>query len=175
MGGFRRLNAYIDESGDEGWKKVGQAAQGVLDASSEWLILATAISPAEFDAKNMRIIDEIRCETKKSQSRKPLKWQRLGNDHYKKRMIADTLGSQPSLLYSVAALWKPGLAKTAPGLRKPGYLYHLTGRYLIERLSWLAWERAGSSRRQVNLLFESRQQTSYADLESYVRKIEAGS
>lgn len=169
---MRRLNAYIDESGDEGWRKVGQRAQGAKDASSEWLILAAAVSPEETDAKNMRVIDQLRESTKKSQSRKPLKWRGLENDHYKKRMVADTLGAQQGLLYSVAALWKPALAEKAPGLRKPGYLYHLTGRYLIERLSWLAWDRKGSMRREVNLLFESRQQTSYADLESYVRKIE---
>jgi hypothetical protein len=166
-------NAYIDESGDEGWRKVGQRAQGAKDASSEWLILAAVISPAETDAKNMRVIDELRQTTKKSQSRKPLKWRSLENDHYKKRLVADTLGEHQGLLYSVAALWKPALAVSAPGLRKPGYLYHLTGRYLIERLSWLAWERKGSLRRQVNLHFESRQQTSYVDLEKYVRSIEA--
>lgn len=170
---MRRLNAYIDESGDEGWRKVGLRSQGAKDASSEWLILAAAVSHTEMDARNMRVIDQLRAETKKTQSRKPLKWRALENDHYKKRCVADVLGEQSSLLYSVAALWKPGLEKTAPGLRKPGYLYHLTGRYLIERLSWLAWNRSGSSRRKVNLLFESRQQTSYADLEAYVRKIEA--
>jgi Protein of unknown function (DUF3800) len=170
---FRSLNAYIDESGDEGWRKVGQRARGAKDASSEWLILAAAISPAELDAKNMRIIDDLRVKTKRSQSHKPLKWRNLENDHFKKRLVADVLGEQRSLLYSVAALWKPALAEGAPGLRKPGYLYHLTGRYLIERLSWLAWESFGSARRQVNLLFESRQQTSYVDLEKYVRKIEA--
>jgi hypothetical protein len=169
---LRHFNAYIDESGDEGWRKVGQRAEGAKDASSEWLILAAAISPAELDAKNMRVIDELRETTKKTQSRKPLKWRSLENDHYKKRLVADTLGKQQSLLYSVAALWKPALAERAPGLRKPGYLYHLTGRYLIERLSWLAWDRTGSARRQVNLLFESRQQTSYVDLEKYVRSIE---
>jgi hypothetical protein len=170
---LRRLNAYIDESGDEGWKKVGQGARGVLDASSEWLILAAAISLDEWDAKNMQVIDELRVKVKRSQSRRPLKWRDLGNDHYKKRMVADVLGGHPRLLYSVAALWKPALAESAPGLRKQGYLYHTTGRYLIERLSWLAWHRSGSARRQVNLLFESRQQTSYSDLEAYVRKIEA--
>ncbi len=170
---LRRFNAYIDESGDEGWRKVGQRAQGAKDASSEWLILAAAISPVELDAQNMRIIDDLRETTKKSQSRKPLKWRALENDHYKKRLVADTLGEQQSLLYSVAALWKPALAESAPGLRKKGYLYHLTGRYLVERLSWLAWDQTGSARRQVNLLFESRQQTSYADLEQYVRRIEA--
>lgn len=173
MAEYRRFNAYIDESGDEGWRKVGQRAEGAKDASSEWLILAAAISPAELDAKNMRIIDELRKSTKKSQSKKPLKWRGLENDHYKKRLVADTLGSHPSLLFSVAALWKPALEETAPGLRKRGYLYHLTGRYLIERLSWLAWERRGSARRKINLFFESRQQTSYVDLAKYVRQIEA--
>jgi hypothetical protein len=173
MAELRRSNAYIDESGDEGWRKVGQRGQGAKDASSEWLILAAAISPEELDDKNMRVIDDLRQTTKKTQSRKPLKWRALENDHYKKRLVADTLGEHPSLLYSVAALWKPALAESAPGLRKKGYLYHLTGRYLIERLSWLVWDQTGSARRQVNLLFESRQQTSYADLEQYVRRIEA--
>lgn len=173
MTNFKRLIAYIDESGDEGWRKVGQKANGVRDASSEWLILGAAISYEEMDARNAQIIDHLRELTNKTQSIKPLKWRNLGNDHYKKRMVADVLGETKSPLYSVAALWKPGLAKTAAGLRKPGYLYHSTGRYLIERLSWLAWERAGSARRQLSLRFESRQQTSYKDLEDYVRKIEA--
>jgi|GEM_PF-4227041 len=172
MNELPQSNAYIDEGGDEGWRKVGQRAQGAKDASSEWLILAAAISPAETDVKNMLVIDELRRTTKKSQSQKPLKWRGLENDHYKKRLVADTLGAHQGLLYSVAALWKPALVG-APGLRRKGYLYHLTGRYLIERLSWLAWQEKGSYRRQVNLNFESRKQTSYDDLESYVRRIEA--
>jgi uncharacterized protein DUF3800 len=168
---FRQYNAYIDESGDEGWRKVGQRKSGANDASSEWLILGAAISHAEHDAKNMRVIDELRETTKKSQSRKPLKWRSLENDHYKKRLVADTLGSHPTLLFSVAALWKPAL-ENAPGLRKRGYLYHTTGRYLIERLSWLAWDTPGASKRQLNLFFESRKQTSYDDLEAYMRRLE---
>ncbi len=173
MWDFRCHNAYIDESGDEGWRKVGQRARGAPDASSEWLILAAVISPEEFDAENMQLIDELRESTRKTQSRKPLKWRALGNDHFKKRQVADALGEQQSLIYSVAALWKPALEEGAPGLRKPGYLYHLTGRYLIERLSWFAWNDSHSARRQVNLFFERRKQTSYADLERYVRAIEA--
>lgn len=172
MADYRQYNVYIDESGDEGWRKVGQGGLGVKDASSEWLILAAVVSHAEHDAKNMRVIDELRETTKKSQSRKPLHWRDLGNDHYKKRIVADTLGNHPMALFSIAALWKPALAERAPGLRKSGYLYHTTGRYLIERLSWLAWDTPGASKRQLNLFFESRQQTSYNDLEAYMREVE---
>ncbi len=170
---LRQCNAYIAESGDEGWREIGRRAHGAKDASPEWLIMAAVIGPAETDATNMRVIDDLHPTTKRSQSRKPLEWRSLENDHYKKRLVADTLGRQQGLLYCAVAVWKPALAVEAPGLRKQGYLYHLTGRYLIERLSWVAWEQRGSYRRQVNLNFESRQQTSSVDLERYVRNIEA--
>lgn len=166
MAGKRAFNAYIDESGCEGWKldrKVhGQAT------SSEWLILGAVLIHAEHDRERTGAVHDLREIVKQTQTQRPLHWRKLGNDHFKKRRAADRLNTD-DFVYCAAALWKPGLADLAPGLRKPGYLYHYAGRFLIERLSWFA-DKQG---RSVNLLFEKRRQTSYADLEAYVRQIES--
>ena len=81
----------------------------------------------------------------------------------------DYLGSQP-LRFSIVGFWKPALIGRAEALRgRKGYLYHYAARFLIERLSWFA----EGQDRQLNLFFESRATTKYAELALYVRAIEA--
>lgn len=128
----RELNAYIDESGDEGFRKLGQRADGAHDASSEWLVLAGVLMFAE-------------------------------QDRQRTHMAAEPLH------FALVALWKPGIAARSSALtRNKGYLYNYGARLLIERFSWFA-RNAG---RRLNLMFESRASTSYADLERYVADIQ---
>jgi hypothetical protein len=158
------FNAYIDESGDEGFRRVGEHSAG---ASSEWLILAGVLMFEEQDQVRTGVIDRLRQDLGKPPP-KPLHWRDLRRQS-QKRAVAGAL-AQESLIFSAVALWKPGLGSDgAPGLHKKGQLYHYASRLLIERLSWFA-HRSG---RKLNLLFEDRATTSYEDLRGYVSAIQA--
>jgi hypothetical protein len=158
----RCFNAYIDEAGDEGFHKLGQRGQGARDASSEWLVLAGVLMFEEQDRERTQAVDRLRVLLNKTQTRSPLHRRHLRNDHSKKRRAMNLLAREP-LIFSIVALWKPALVDRSEALKRKGYLYNYAARYLIERLSWFA-ARGG---RRLNLFFESRATTSYADLQSY--------
>ncbi len=165
----RCFNAYIDESGDEGFTRIGWRARGVQEASSEWLLLGAVLVFEEQDAERTRAVDRLREVVGRTQSRKPLHWRDLRNDHGKKRRAMDLLAGEP-LVFSAVAMSKrhiQGYGGTALERRK-GYLYNWAARLLIERLSWFA----DKSGRQLNLLFENRASTRYGDLNHYVRTIQ---
>lgn len=164
----RCFNAYIDESGDEGFRKLGERAKGASDASSEWLVLAAVLMFEEQDRERTQAVDRLRELLNRASTRAPLHWRDLRNDHSKKRRVMDLLAGEP-LIFSVVALWKPGLKGQSAALKRKGYLYNYAARFLIERLSWFA-DRGG---RRLNLFFESRATTSYADLEGYITAIQA--
>lgn len=170
MGTPGYYNVYIDEAGDEGFRNLGQRANGTGDASSEWLVMTGVIIHAELDQERTRAVDRLRVALDKTQSRKPLHWRDLRAHHGKKRRAMDLLAREPLRFCSVA-MWKPPIPQRSAALQRPGYLYNYATRFLIERLGWFA----GPSRRKLNLLFESRASTRYDDLERYVRDIEARS
>ena len=163
----RRLNAYIDESGDEGFRKLGERGKGAADASSEWLVLAGVLMFEEQDRERTQLVNRLRDELKRKPP-KPLHWRDLRNDQGRKRRAVALMAAEP-LHFSLVALWKPGIVGRSTVLAEnKGYLYNYAARFLIERLSFFA-ERA---RRELNLMFESRATTSYADLERYVSEIQ---
>ena len=167
----RAFNAYIDETGDDGFRRVGERGRGVKDAASEWLIIGGVLIPKEEDNERTRAVDELRVLLNRAKTRTPLHWRNLRQSHTKKRLAMDFLGSQP-LHFSIVAFWKPALKGRAEALeRKKGYLYHYAGRFLIERLSWYA----EADNRKLNLFFESRATTKYAELVAYVKAVEADS
>lgn len=123
----RAYNVYIDETGDEGWKKLGQRGKGALDASSEWLIIAGVLLLEEQDQERTQVVDRIRREIARrpppGKPPKALHWRDLKDHHSKKRRAIRLLAQEP-LWFCIVALWKPALEGTAPGLRKKGYLYN---------------------------------------------------
>jgi len=152
------FNAYIDESGDEGFKDVSIPAKN----SSEWLVLAGVLVPEENDLPLSRAIDDLRAYLNKPPP-KPLHFRDL--KHPAKRAAMGRLAGYP-FVFSVVALWKPRI--TSPFLRKTPYLYNYACRFLIERLSWYAAARG----RPLDLFFENRASTSYSDLEGYMKWIQ---
>lgn len=167
MARLQSLNAYIDESGDEGFTRLGWRKRGIQAASTEWLVLGAVVVPSEVDAERTRIVDELRELVGRTRSHKPLHWRDLRNDHDKKRVAMDLLAQQRFRCCFVA-MHKLALGKSAAGLRRRGYLYNYASRLLVERLTWMAEDHS----RSVNLYFESRATTSYADLQHYLRSLE---
>lgn len=152
------FHAYIDESGDEGFKDVTIPTQN----SSEWLVLAGVLVPEERDLELSKAIDDLRTYLHRPPP-KPLHFRDL--KHPAKRAAMSRLAGYP-FVFSVVALWKPQI--TSPFLRKPPYLYNYACRFLIERLSWYAAAR----KRQLDLFFENRASTSYNDLYDYMNWIQ---
>jgi hypothetical protein len=152
------FNAYIDESGDEGFTNVTIPTQD----SSEWLVLAGVLVPEESDLELSRAVDDLRTYLEKPPP-KPLHFRDL--KHPKKRAAMARLARYP-FVFSVVALWKPQI--TSPFLKQPPALYNYGCRYLIERLSWYAAGRG----RQLDLFFENRASTSYTDLHNYMTWIQ---
>lgn len=150
------FNAYIDEAGDEGFKRPTEIGPGT---SSQWLVLTGVIVPEENDLPLSRTVDELRTHLGKP-GPKPLHF-RLLRTHERKRAAMALLATKP-FVFSVVALWKPGIFSGY--LQTPPHLYNYAARFLVERLSWYASERG----RKLNLFFENRAATSYADLRRYM-------
>lgn len=163
----RCFNAYIDEAGDDGFSNMSRRGPRRDGDSSLWLILAAVLILEEQDRERTAAVNRLRAMLNRPFP-KPLHWRDLKTDHTKKRRAVALLANEP-LVCSFVALWKPGMPETARGLRKKGYLYNYAARFLVERLSWFA---TGQHRR-LNLLFEHRASTSYADLQRYMAEIEA--
>jgi hypothetical protein len=154
------FNAYIDEAGDEGFKNPAQVGPGT---SSEWLVLAAVIVPAEDDLVRSRAVDSLRALLNKPPP-KPLHFRFL-KQHSKKRAAMAALAQEP-FVFSTVAIWKPGI--TSGYLQQAPHLYNYAARFLIERLSWYADDQG----RQLNLYFENRASTSYTALQGYMNWIQ---
>lgn len=165
----RCFNAYIDEAGDEGFTNLARRGPRRDGDSSLWLILAAVLVLEEQDRERTAAVDRLRALLNRPPP-KPLHWRDLKTDHTKKRRAIALLAAEP-LVCSFVALWKPGMLESARGLRRKGYLYNYAARLLVERLSWFA----RGQRRRLNLLFEHRASTSYADLHRYMADMESDS
>lgn len=71
------FNAYIDEGGDDGFRRVGERGRGVKDAASEWLIMAGVLMPEEEDDERTRTVDQLRVLLNRTKTRTPLHWRDL--------------------------------------------------------------------------------------------------
>lgn len=156
----QHFNAYIDESGDEGFSRPTEIGPGT---SSEWLVLVGVLVPAELDLAWSRTLDELRQLLRKP-GPKPLHF-RLLRTHERKRAAMAFLATKP-FTFSAVALWKPAIYSAY--LQQPPHLYNYAARFLIERLSWYA----SAHGRKLNLFFENRTATSYAELRGYMNWIQ---
>lgn len=153
------LNAYIDEAGDEGFVTIAAPGQG----SSEWLVLGAVIVKEEEDLALSHAVDDLRVLLNRPPP-KALHFRKLR--HNTKRAAMDRLGTY-GFTFSIVALWKPpqGVGKAFP---QPPYMYNWACRLLVERLTWYADDQG----RGINLFFENRATTSYADLQAYMAWIQ---
>jgi hypothetical protein len=155
----KELNAYIDESGDEGFK----------EGASQWFILSSVVVDQSSDIDVARAINNIKTRLWQTQTTKPLHWVKL--DHKKKRVAISEVSKHNFVLFSVA-LEKKYLARqrfdshyqreSRAEFRWAMYFY--AAKLLIERICKYA-ERQGA---KVNLTFENRGSISYNALRDYL-------
>jgi len=159
--------AYIDESGDEGFKfRMNLADQ----KSSDWFVLAAFVTRKMTDLETVKTIDSVRCEFGLA-PRKHIHWKNL--KHPQKVRYAQIVATLQARLMAIC-VHKPSLLE--PEKFQERYrLYFYAVRYLLERISWLVrgshnparWGGDGT----VELVFSNRQGMSYEEMRDYLRRL----
>lgn len=160
--------AYIDESGDEGFKFRKNTDE---QASSDWFILAAFVTRKKTDLETVKVIDKVRNEFK-LHPRKHIRWKKL--KHPQKVRYAQIITGLQTRLMAVC-VHKPSLLE--PEKFQDRYrLYFYAVRYLLERISWLVRDRHNPNKwggnGTVELLFSNRQGMSYDEMRDYLRLLE---
>lgn len=155
----KEINAYIDESGDEGFK----------EGASQWFILSSVAVDQTRDIDVARAINNIKARLWQTQTTKPLHWVKL--DHKKRRVAISEVGKHDFVLFSVAPEKKyldrkrfdPHYERESRAKFRWA-MYFYAAKLLIERICRYA-ERQEA---EVNLIFESRGSISYSALRDYL-------
>jgi hypothetical protein len=156
--------AYIDESGDEGFKFDRR--------SSEWFVLSAAIVRQENDLALVKLMKEVRVALGRDPL-KPLHFRDL--KHHHRVLYIGEIAKGPLKATSIL-FRKPALISTV--LREPNCLYFYGVRFLFERISWLCRDTFQRSRHAGNgkaeIIFSNRSWMPYAELKSYMDKLRSG-
>ncbi len=88
----KEFNAYIDESGDEGFK----------EGSSQWFIISSVVVGRDNDQNVATAINDIKYRLWQTQTTQPLHWVKL--DHKRKRVAISEVAKRNFVLFS--SLWK---------------------------------------------------------------------
>jgi hypothetical protein len=162
--------AYIDESGDEGFKFGA--------GSSEWFVLAAVVLRAADELPQVKLIDEIRGRLNQDRKpefrippRKPIHFRDL--KHEPRKFYAARIG-WADLRTIVVMVHKPDL--TSPeNFQAATRLYFHAVRLLAERISWYCRDQPrkdDSGDGSVNLVFSNRATMDYQALNDYLRHLE---
>ena len=162
------FQAYIDESGDEGFKFRSSSNE---EASSDWFIISAFVTRKRTDIETVKVIDKVRQEFQ-LHPRKHIHWKNL--KHPQKVRYAQIIATLQARIVTVC-VHKPSLLE--PEKFQDRYrLYFYAVRYLIERISWLARDRHNSDKwggdGTVQLIFSNRQGMSYNEMRDYLRLLE---
>lgn len=160
--------AYIDESGDEGFKFRRSARE---QASSDWFVLAALITHKENDLDTVRAVDVVRGELK-LRPRDHVHWKKL--KHIEKVRYAQIMAPLPTSVTAVC-VHKPSLREPA-AFQEQYRLYFYAVRCLLERVSWLARDRHEPARLDgdgtTELVFSNRQGMPYERMRAYLRLLQ---
>lgn len=152
---MNRFNAYIDESGDNGftWYDDGTG-------STRWFVLGAVVVRETNDRELSFVIDKIK-ERLNIPCEKPLHW--VDRKHKQRKYITELISNKEFTFITV------GMDKfeinPESKLREYPALYLYAARFLMERVSWFVDSHDGV----VNCIFEHRENLSYDELRSYIR------
>jgi hypothetical protein len=151
--------AYIDESGDEGFKFGA--------GSSEWFVISAAVFKRKSQSAPVELMDKVRATLQK-QPRCKLHFRDL--KHEQRLAYVGVLASADFRATTIF-VHKPTLAE--PETFRARYrLYFYATRYLLERVSWYCRDHktahdAGDG--SAELVFSNRAGMSYAELKDYLK------
>lgn len=155
--------AYIDESGDEGWR--------FGSGSSEWFVLSAVVFLKETELQEVKLVDAVRAKMNAVRQpgsrflpeKKPLHFRDLR--HEQKRFFVGQI-ARANLWTLTVAVHKPSLADRHPYRLAPG-LYFTCARSLVERIARFA-EASSSGGCAVDLCFSNRATMDYESLKSHL-------
>lgn len=162
------FRAYIDESGDEGFKFRALPAD---NGSSDWFVLAAFVTRKSNDLDTVKAIDQVRNELK-LHPKKHVHWKKM--KHPQKVRYAQIIGELQAKIIGIC-VHKPSLLE--PEKFQERYrLYFYAVRYLLERLSWLARDHHNAAKwggdGRVGVTFSNRQGMSYEEMRDYLRLLD---
>jgi hypothetical protein len=159
--------AYVDESGDEGFKFLPQE-QG----SSRWFVLSAMVIRKENDLQVVQLARQAR-ELLKKDPKKALHFRELR--HEQRVPLARLIGAAPVRTVNVL-VHKPSIREPEVFQQQAYALYHYATRLLVERVSWLCRDhhRTGHGDGTVEMVFSNRSAMSYDNLRGYLHKLKAG-
>lgn len=159
--------AYVDESGDEGFKFLPHE-QG----SSRWFVLSALVIRKENDRQVVQLARQAR-ELLRKEPKAVLHFRHL--KHEQRVPLARMLGAAPVRTVNVL-IHKPSINEQEIFQQQAYALYRYATRLLIERVSWLCRDnrRTGQGDGRVEMVFSNRSAMSYDDLRGYLRKLRGG-
>jgi hypothetical protein len=129
-------HAYVDESGDRGWKpRPANTPLGTRAGSSQHFDMTAVIVP---DGSQTPILDRWSdaAEEIGRDRLDPIHWVNVRN-HAQRLHLSAVVGAFPQLLVCSVVFSKWDV-KNVRAVTRPEYLYNWTLRLLVERLSWFA-------------------------------------
>lgn len=155
--------AFVDESGDEGFK--------METGSSEWFVLSAVIVRAEIELQTVKLVDDVRTQIGTAPG-KALHFRKL--EHERRLPVIERISKAPVRIMSVLA-HKPTL-KGSTLVTRPRLYFYCT-RLLLERISWFcryAPTAPGMSGCSAKVVFSYRGGTPYSELIDYVKRLQSG-
>lgn len=155
------FTAFIDESGDEGFKFLPNER-----GSSRWLVLSAVIFRNTNALAPVRILKDAR-ELLGKEPKYALHFREL--KHEQRVAFTGIIDKEKFLTVSVLS-YKPDIPDPESFQREKNLLYKYLTRLLVERISWAARDhhRAGEGDGTVDLVFSDRAAMSYEDLRGYI-------
>lgn len=150
--------AYIDESGDEGFR--------FESGSSHWFVLSAFVLPKTRDLEMVAMVREIRLLLGKPDEH-TLHFRKLNHDQ--RVALAGRLAKFPCCAISIA-VHKPSLS-SPEGFQDAYRLYHYTVRFLLERVGWYCRDNRpypAHGDGTVDLVFSNRKRMSYEAIKNYI-------
>ena len=159
--------AYVDESGDEGFKFLPQD-QG----SSRWFVLSALVIRKENDLQVVQLARQAR-ELLKKDHKRPLHFRTL--KHEQRVPLARLIGQAPVRTVNVL-IHKPSIREPEVFQQQAYALYRYATRLLVERVSWLCRDqrRTGEGDGTADMVFSNRSAMSYDELRQYLDKLKKG-
>ena len=162
--------AYVDESGDEGFR---------FDAgSSRWFVLSAAVFRSAQELNEVKLIDEVRARINQGRkpgqeipAKRPLHFRDLR--HEQRKFFAHRI-SCSALRTITILISKPDLA-SPENFGTGSRLYFYAVRLLVERLSWYCRDsrrRSDTGDGSVALVFSNRASMDYQALRVYLERLE---
>lgn len=164
--------AYVDESGDEGFK--------FGEGSSGWFVLSAVVFRSQQELSEAKLVDVVKAKFNQLRQpgqpqipkKKPLHFRDL--KHEQRRFYAGQIGLSKVRCISIC-IYKPDLV-SPENFQNQHRLYFYATRLLVERVSWLCRD---AKRKQdvgdgsVRLVFSNRSSLNYEGLAKYLESLKS--